>query len=156
MSRDEKLRLAAQSLGFDIEAEIRIGGHYLPVLRDGDWLFVSGQVPRIGEMVVATGAAGAEASIEQARRGAAISAVRCLALLRKELGTLEQLARIVRLTVFVRSADGFGQQSEVADAASDLLVAVLGEAGLHARTSVGVAQLPKGATVEIELQAKAA
>jgi enamine deaminase RidA (YjgF/YER057c/UK114 family) len=114
---------------------------------------VSGQIPRVGDQVVATGRAGAEVSLEQARAAARISTLRALALLQRALGSLDQVDRILRITVYVQCTADFTQHSEVADAASDLLHTVLGEAGIHARTSIGVYQLPKNATVELELQA---
>ena len=104
---------------------------------------------------VATGRAGAEVSLEQARAAARISTLRALALLQRALGSLDQVDRILRITVYVQCTADFTQHSEVADAASDLLHTVLGEAGIHARTSIGVYQLPKNATVELELQAAA-
>lgn len=81
--------------------------------------------------------------------------MRALALLQRELGSLENLSQVLRVTVFTQSASAFTQQSEVADAASELLHTVLGEAGRHTRTSVGVYQLPKNASVELDLIAAA-
>lgn len=155
MSRDERLSVEAASLGFDLAAEIRIGGRYVPVVRDGMRLYVSGQVPRVGTEVVCTGAAGAEVTLARAQHAASICALRALALLQRELGGLERLGAVPRVAVYVRSAADFTELSEVADGASDLIVRVLGEAGAHARTTVGVLQLPKGATVELELMATA-
>jgi len=145
----------AAAVGFDADGEIRIGGNYQALVRDGNLLYVSGQVPRIGSEVVVKGAVGGEIDLATAQHGARIAVLRCLALLQRELGSLEQIARILTMTVYVRSAAGFTQQSEVADAASELLLQVMGDAGHHARTSVGVAELPKGAAVEIALQARA-
>jgi enamine deaminase RidA (YjgF/YER057c/UK114 family) len=112
-------------------------------------------VPRVGDAVVATGRAGAEATLEQARLGARVCALRALALLRESLGGLERIERILQMGVHVQSAPGFFLQSEVADAASDVLHQVLGPSGGHARTSVGVCQLPKNAVVEIDMVASA-
>ncbi|WP_137009350.1 RidA family protein [Aquitalea aquatilis] len=145
----------AAAVGFDADDEIRIGGNYQALVRDGNLLYVSGQVPRIGSEVVVKGAVGGEIDLAAAQHGARIAVLRCLALLQRELGSLEQIARMLTMTVYVRSAAGFAQQSEVADAASELLLQVMGDAGRHARTSVGVAELPKGAAVEIALQARA-
>ncbi len=155
MSRDERLSAEAAGLGFDLSAEIRSGGRYAPVVREGTRLHVSGQVPRVGTEVVCIGAAGAEINLARAQHAASICALRALALLQRELGSLERLATVPRVVVYVRSAPDFTQLSEVADGASDLIVRVLGEAGAHARTTVGVLQLPKGATVELELMATA-
>lgn len=153
MSRDERFRQAAERLGHRFDGELIAGGHYVPVVRHGDVAYVSGQVPRVGSTVVVTGAVGASVSLEQARTGAAICTMRALALLKQSLGSLDAIGGILRVGVFVQSAPAFTQQSEVADAASDLLVEVLGPAGAHARTSVGVLQLPKNASVEVEVTA---
>ena len=153
MSREQRLRAAADRHGFDVDAAILVGGRYAPLVRHGDLVYVSGQVPRIGERVVVVGAVGDDVSLEDARTGACISTLRVLALLRQSLGSLGSLdavAGVLRLGVYVRCTAAFTQHSEVADAASDLIAEVLGESGAHSRTSVGVLQLPKGAAVEIE------
>jgi enamine deaminase RidA (YjgF/YER057c/UK114 family) len=155
MTRDEKFQDAARSLGHSFDGEIQIGGNYTSVVRDGRVLYLSGQVPRVGSTVVVTGRAGEAVSLEEARRGARICTMRALALLRRELGSLDYIERIAKLNVYVQSAADFTQQSEVADAASELLQAVLGASGVHTRTSVGVYQLPKNATVELDLVALA-
>ncbi len=151
MSRDALFRQAAVELGFAPDAEIVKGGNYAPLLRDGDKVYLSGQVPRIGTEVVVSGRAGAEVALAQARRGAQICVLRALALLQRELGSLEQLRQLLRLTVYVQCTPDFTQHSEVADGASELLQAILGAAGTHTRTAVGVQQLPKNATVELDL-----
>lgn len=151
MSADQRFSDAAAALGHSFEGEIRVGGNYVSVVRDDTTFYVSGQVPRVGREVVVTGSVGAEVSLAQARVGAQICAMRALAILQRELGSLEKVRRVLRITVFVQSAAGFTQQSEVADGASQLLHAVLGERGRHARTSAGVIQLPKNASVELDL-----
>ena len=139
MSADQRFQQAAAALGHRFDGEIKVGGHYVPLVRHGDVVYVSGQIPRVGDTVVVTGRAGAEVP---------------LALLQRSLGSLDQVDRILRLGVYVQCAADFTQHSEVADGASDLLCQVLGDAvGAHARTSVGVYQLPKNATVELELSA---
>jgi enamine deaminase RidA (YjgF/YER057c/UK114 family) len=153
MSRDERLGEAAARFGIDLDSEIKVGGHYVPLVRHGDLAYVSGQIPRIGDVVVVTGAVGADVTLAQARIGASICIMRALVLLKSALVSLDGIDRIIRMTVFVQSAPSFTQHSEVADAASDLLVDILGAAGAHVRTSVGVVQLPKSASVEIELTA---
>jgi len=154
-SRQEQFDRIAAALGYSLEGGLRIGGRYAPVVAHGHTLYVSGQVPRVGDAVVATGRAGAEATLEQARLGARVCALRALALLRESLGSLERIERILQMGVHVQSAPGFFLQSEVADAASDVLHQVLGPSGGHARTSVGVCQLPKNAVVEIDMVASA-
>ena len=152
-SRDAAFAAIEKELGCSFDGEIRVGGHYVPVVRHGDEVWVSGQIPRVGDTVMVTGRAGAGVSLEEARRAARIDAMRALALLRRSLGSLDAIGAVLRITVFVQCSDDFTQQSEVADGASDVLHAVLGAAGVHTRTSVGVAQLPKNATVEVDLVA---
>jgi enamine deaminase RidA (YjgF/YER057c/UK114 family) len=149
--RPLRLQEAIAATGFDFSGPIRIGGDYVPVLRDGSVAYVSGQVPRVGETVVVTGRVGQDVSLEEAQQGARVCAIRALLLLQQALGGLDAIAQVLRVGVFVQSAEGFTQQSEVADAASQLLRQVLGEAGRHTRTSVGVYQLPKNAAVELEM-----
>ena len=156
MGREQKLQQWAAQLGFDTEAAIKIGGHYVPVLREGGQVYVSGQIPRIRDTVVVTGRAGEDVGLERAQYAARVCVLRALSLLRQELGSLEAVGRVVRINVYVQSAADFTLQSEVADGASDMLFDVLGEAGAHTRTSVGVYQLPKNATVELDLLATVA
>ncbi|MEJ8857048.1 RidA family protein [Variovorax robiniae] len=141
----------AAELGHSFEGEIRIGGHYASAVRDGRTVWLSGQVPRVGSTVVVTGRVGAEASLDQAREAAQICTLRALAILRQTLSSLDAIDKILRVTVYMQTAPDFTQQSEVADAASDLLYRVFGEAGVHTRTSVGVYSLPKNASVELDM-----
>lgn len=153
MTRQARFEAACAPWGDAFAGPILIGGNYQPVLRHGDRVYVSGQVPRVGSTVQVSGPVGAGTSLEQARQGARISVLRALALLQRELGSLERIDQLLRMTVYVHCSDDFSQHSEVADAASDLLVEILGPAGRHTRTSVGVRQLPKNASVEIDLEA---
>jgi enamine deaminase RidA (YjgF/YER057c/UK114 family) len=154
-SRETRFAAAAAALGYSFDGEIKIGGNYVSVVRHGDQVYVSGQIPRVGNTVVVTGRAGADVSVPQAQLAAKVCAMRALALLRQSLGSLERVKHILRMTVYVQSAQDFTQQSEVADAASEVLYAVLGPAGVHTRTSIGVVQLPKNASVELDLIAAA-
>ena len=158
MENSRNARFAAQeaALGYSFEGELKIGGNYVSTLRHGDVVYVSGQVPRVGSTVVVTGRVGAEVSLAQAQLAAKVCAMRALVLLRQSLGSLDRIEQILRVTVYTQSAMDFTQQSEVADAASELLHAVLGGAGTHTRTSVGVAQLPKNASVELDMVAAVA
>lgn len=149
-SADLRFEAEAHRLGFPVSAPIQIGGRYTPALRDGDLVHVSGQIPRIGDTVAVVGSVGADVSFDQAAFAAQVSTLRALALVRQVCGSLDAVLCIPRMNVFIRSAPAFTQHSEVADAASDLLVAVLGPCSAHTRTSVGVAQLPKGAAVELD------
>lgn len=154
-SRQARFDDIAATLGYCFDGEIKIGGHYVPVVRNDDEVYVSGQIPRVENTVVVTGRAGADVSLADAQRAAQVCVMRALALLAREAGSLDRIRRVLRITVYVQCAADFTQQSEVADGASDVLYAVLGDAGQHTRTSVGVYQLPKNATVELDLVAVA-
>lgn len=154
MTPDEKYQAAQQRLGYQLD-EFKIGGNYTPLVRDGNHLYISGQIPRVGDAIVLPGKVGASLTVAQAQIAAGISALRCLGLLKQALGSLDKVRAIPRITVYVRSAEDFDQQSEVANGASDLLHEILGAAGAHTRTSVGVMQLPKSAAVEVDMIAVA-
>jgi enamine deaminase RidA (YjgF/YER057c/UK114 family) len=151
MSRTARFEAHAAALGYRFDGEIKIGGNYVPLIRDGDTLYLSGQIPRVGDSVVVTGAAGSTVSLPEAQRAARVCVMRALALLARALGSLDQVRAVPRITVYVQSAPDFTQHSEVADGASELLFDILGPAGAHTRTSVGVLQLPKNATVELDM-----
>jgi enamine deaminase RidA (YjgF/YER057c/UK114 family) len=120
---------------------------YVPTVRTGNLVFVSGQGP-FGTGV--SGKVGAEVSVEQAQEQARVTCLNGLAQIKAAVGDLANVTRIVKLTVFVASAPGFGDQPKVANGASELLQEVFGEAGRHARSAVGVAELPFDIPVEIE------
>jgi enamine deaminase RidA (YjgF/YER057c/UK114 family) len=152
MSRDTAFSETAAALGLNFDGEIKLGGNYAALARDGHTVYVSGQVPRVGTEVVVTGRAGRDVTLARAQFAAQVCALRALALLQRSLGSLDKLRAVVKVNVFTQAAEDFTQLSEVADAASALLHEVLGpQAGAHARTSVGVFQLPKNATVELDL-----
>ena len=124
---------------------------YVPAVRTGDLVFASGQTPTVDGVLQVQGKLGGEVSIEQGQQAARLAALNCVAEVRGLLGSLDRVARIVRLTGFVASATGFAQQPAVVNGASQLIEEVFGEAGRHARSAIGVAELPGGAPVEIEL-----
>ncbi|MBP7565114.1 MAG: RidA family protein [Burkholderiaceae bacterium] len=152
-SRIDRFREIARQLGHDFEGEILVGGNYAPAVVHGGQLHISGQVPRVGTALVATGRVGDTLTLTQAQAAARVCAMRTLGLTLQALGSLEHVARVLKINVYVQCAPDFTQISEVADAASEVLHTVLGEAGIHARTSIGVYQLPKDAPVEIDLVA---
>jgi enamine deaminase RidA (YjgF/YER057c/UK114 family) len=156
MSADSRFTEAATALGYAFDGDIRVGGNYVSLVRDGNVVYVSGQVPRVGSTVVVTGRVGEQVTLAQAQLAAKVCAMRALVLLQRKLGSLEKIRQVLRITVYTQSAADFTQQSEVADGASELLHFVLGEAGKHTRTSVGVYQLPKNASVELDLVASVA
>lgn len=123
---------------------------YVPVTLFDRIAFVSGQLPRQGETLI-TGKVGAEVSLDRAREAASLCVIQGLACLKQALGSLDRIERILKVTGFVASAPMFNLQPKVIDAASELLVEVFGEGGRHARSAVGVAELPRNVCVEIEL-----
>ena len=131
MTADERFAQAALELGHRFDGEIKIGGNYSPVVRDGQQLFVSGQIPRVGDEVLYVGTVGAGIDLASARTAAAICAMRALAFVQRAAGSLDAVRAVARITVYVRSAPDFTQQSEVADGASDLIARVLGLSLIH-------------------------
>jgi enamine deaminase RidA (YjgF/YER057c/UK114 family) len=128
---------------------------YVPSVRAGDLVFVSGQIPMLDGALTAVGPVPSVISVEAAAAAARLCVVNALAVLADALeGDLEQVRQIVRIGVFVASDQGFGDQPKVANGASELLMEIFGDAGRHARAAVGSIGLPLGATVEIELVAQ--
>lgn len=141
-------------LGIDLPEVGTPIASYIPLVVSGSFAFVSGQVPAEGGQPVWTGRLGDTVALEEGQKAARMCALRALAVLREGLGTLDRVSRIVKLTVFVASATDFSQQPAVANSASELFQEVFGEAGQHARSAVGVAALPLGVPVELELIAE--
>jgi enamine deaminase RidA (YjgF/YER057c/UK114 family) len=124
---------------------------YLPAVRSGSLLFISGQLPTENGRVLFPGKVPADLSIDDATAAARVAVQNALAVAQAELGSLDRVARVVRLTGHVASAPGFTAQPAVINGASDLLFQVFGERGRHSRAALGAAELPLGAPVEIEL-----
>ncbi|MFD4393817.1 RidA family protein [Kitasatospora sp. NPDC058478] len=127
---------------------------YVPALRSGEFVFTSGQLPVVGGKLPSTGKVGAEVSPEEAKELAQTCALNALAAIKSVIGDLDQIERVVKVVGFVASAPDFTGQPGVINGASELLGKVLGEAGVHARSAVGVAVLPLDAPVEVELQVR--
>lgn len=124
---------------------------YLPAVRSGDLLFVSGQGPTVNGTPVITGKLGTDLNEDEGREAARLCAINLLAVTKATLGSLNEVARVVKLLAWVASADGFARQPYVVNGASDLLQEVFGERGLHARSAIGTNQLPFDIAVEIEM-----
>ena len=146
MSAEAKLT----ELGIELPDAPAAVASYVPVVRHGDLLFVSGQVPLRDGQLPRLGLVGTDVTEEEAVEEARFCALNVLSQLRAAAGSLDDIARIVKLTVFVASAAGYRGQPVVANGASDLMVEVFGEAGRHARAAVGCSELPLGVPVEIE------
>ncbi len=137
--------------GLTLPAVGRPGGNYVPAVRAGDLLFLAGQVAiRDGELV-ASGHVGSEVTPEVAKTAAEVAVLNALAVAQDALGDLDRIERVVRMTVYVASAPDFVGQSGVANGASDLLVYLFGDHGRHARSAIGMAALPLGSPVEVEI-----
>ncbi len=139
------------SLGLTLPAVPTPVAAYLPATRFDDLVFTSGQLPTVDGALVATGRVGAEVSPEEAYACARTAALNGLAAVADHTGDLDVITRVIKVVVYVASAPGFTGQPQVANGASQLLFDVLGEAGRHARSAVGVASLPLDAPVEVEL-----
>jgi len=127
---------------------------YVPAVRTGSYVYTAGQLPLAEGKLLATGKVGAEVSAEEAARLARTCALNGLAAVASVAGGLSAIRRVVKVTGFVASSPGFTGQPQVLNGASELLLEVLGEAGRHARSAVGVAELPLDAPVEVELIAE--
>jgi enamine deaminase RidA (YjgF/YER057c/UK114 family) len=123
---------------------------YVPAVRTGTHVYTSGQLPFVEGQLAATGKVGAEVSPEEAKRHARTCVLNALAAVHALAG-IDSVVRVVKVVGFVASAEGFTGQPAVINGASELLGEIFGEAGAHARSAVGVAELPLGAPVEVEL-----
>lgn len=129
-------------------------GSYKPASITGNLIFVSGQLPISEGRLLFEGKVGSDISVEDGAEAAKICSINALAVMRMELGGLERISRIIKVTGYVASAPGFHKQANVVNGASDILYQVFGETGRHARAAVGVAELPMNAPVEVELIAE--
>ena len=145
---DAYARLA--ELGLTLPTVVPPVAAYLPAVQTGNYVYVSGQLPMVDGKLPATGKVGAEVTAEQATGLARICALNALAAIEALVG-LGRLVKIVKVTGFVASAEGFTGQPAVVNGASNLFGDVLGEMGRHARSAVGVAVLPLDTPVEVEL-----
>jgi enamine deaminase RidA (YjgF/YER057c/UK114 family) len=147
MSYERKLK----ELQLELPAVPQPLATYVPAVRVGDLLFLSGVLPMRGEQLAFSGKLGRELTIEQGMEAARLALLNALAIARQELGTLDRIVRVVKVIGHVASSEGFVQQPQVLNGASNLLVEIFGESGRHARAAVGAAELPRGAPVEIEM-----
>ncbi|MFY9762102.1 MAG: RidA family protein [Xanthobacteraceae bacterium] len=140
-----------QELGIALQEPRAPMANYVPFVRTGDLLHVSGQICLDGDgKFVAKGRLGDDVSVEGGQKAARVCAINLLAQVKAALGDLDKVKRVVRLGGFINSAAGFTEGPKVMNGASDLMVAVFGDKGKHARSTVGVAALPADAAVEVE------
>jgi enamine deaminase RidA (YjgF/YER057c/UK114 family) len=124
---------------------------YIPAVRTGNLVYTSGQLPMIDGALAATGKVGGTVSAEEAAELAKICALNAIAAVRSIIGDLDKVVRVVKVVGFVASAPDFTGQPAVVNGASNLLKEAFGDAGIHARSAVGVAALPLDAPVEVEM-----
>ncbi|HET7478319.1 MAG TPA: RidA family protein [Rubrobacteraceae bacterium] len=146
-SPSERLR----ELGYDLPAVPAPAGSYLPAAKSGNLVFTAGQLPFENGELRKTGKVGDVVSAEEATEAARLCALNALAAAASETGGLDSIRRVVKVTGFVASAPGFNAQPQVLNGASDFIGEVFGEAGLHARSAIGVAELPLDSPVEVEI-----
>jgi enamine deaminase RidA (YjgF/YER057c/UK114 family) len=138
-------------LGLSIPEMLQPMAAYVPTVRSGAFVYTAGQLPIVDGALPRTGKLGAEVSTDQGRELAQQCALNALAAIKAEVGDLASVKRVVKVVGFVASAPEYYDQPEVINGASELLGAVFGEAGKHARSAVGVAVLPRNAPVEVEV-----
>jgi enamine deaminase RidA (YjgF/YER057c/UK114 family) len=146
-SPEEKLA----ALGLTLPKAATPVANYVPAVRSGSLIFLAGHIPRGADGKAITGKVGRDATEKDANAAARVTALALLATLKHEIGDLNKVKRIVRVGGFVNAVDTFQTQSQVMNGCSDLLVALFGDRGKHARAAIGVASLPLGAVVEIEM-----
>ncbi len=138
-----------ESLGIKLPSPPTPAGSYVAVVKTGNLLFISGQIPMVDGKLLYTGKVTDE-NLETAQKSAKTCAINILAQLKRELGDFEKVSKIVRLSGFVNSDPEFSQHPKVINAASDLLHEIFGEKGIHSRIAVGVANLPLNSMTEID------
>lgn len=144
------VRARLAELGVELPAVAKPLAAYVPAVRTGNLVYTSGQLPLAGGELVRTGKVGADVTPEDAKSAARICALNALAAIDAVTG-LDSVVRVVKVVGFVASAAGFSGQPGVVNGASEFLGEVFGDAGVHARSAVGVAELPMDAPVEVEL-----
>jgi enamine deaminase RidA (YjgF/YER057c/UK114 family) len=140
-----------KEMGIEVPEAPKPLAAYIPVIKTGNLVMTAGQLPMQEGELKFKGKVGTDISVEEAQKAAEMCALNCLSVIKSEIGNLDSVKRIVKLTVFVNSADGFTGQPQVANGASEFIVEVFGETGKHVRAAVGVNELPIDAAVEIEM-----
>jgi enamine deaminase RidA (YjgF/YER057c/UK114 family) len=143
---EEKLR----ALGIELSEPSGPLGSYVPCVRTGDLLFISGILPLRDGKLARTGKVGESVSLTEAQEDARQAVINALAIIKAHSGSLDTVRQCIKINGYVASSPDFTEQPKVMNAASDFLFAILGEAGRHARSSVGVSVLPLNAPIEID------
>ncbi len=140
-----------KAMGIELPAAAAPVGAYVPAVRAGDLIFTAGQLPMMDGKLLTAGKVPTDVPLDAAQAAARQACLNALAAVRAEVGSLDAVARVVRLNVFVNSAPGFTEQAKVANGASELLAEIFGAAGKHTRCAIGAAELPLNAPVELDL-----
>lgn len=140
-----------KSLGITIPAAPLPLAAYVPAVKTGKYVYTSGQLPMKDGKLAFAGRVGADVSQDEGKVAAEICGINCLSAALTVIGDIDKIERIVKLTAFINSAAGFTSQPEVANGASELMIKIFGDNGKHARSAVGVSELPRNAAVEIEM-----
>lgn len=148
---DGAVEAKLQSLGLTLPAVSAPVANYVPAVRSGNLVFLAGHIPRSADGKVIKGKVGRDATIEQANAAARQTTLALLATLKREIGDFGKVKRIVRVGGFVNATEDFESQPQILNGCSDLLVALFGDRGRHARAAIGAGSLPLGAVVEIEM-----
>ncbi|MFQ5789572.1 MAG: RidA family protein [Acidobacteriota bacterium] len=140
-----------QQLGIQLPPVAKPVAAYVPAIRQGHWVFTSGQIPFVEGKLKYAGVVGADVSEEEAYDAARVCCLNALAAVQSVAGNLDKIENIVRVIGFVASAPGFTNQAKVMNGASELLAEIFGDAGKHARSAIGTSVLPLNAPVEVEM-----
>ena len=146
MTPEERLK----QLGIELPDAPKPLGSYVPIVRTGNLVFLSGMLPLVEGKLSREGRVGEKVTVDEAREDARTAAINALAILKSNLGTLNKIRRCVKITGYVSSAPDFTEQPKVLNAASDFMFEIFGEVGRHARAAVGVSVLPLNSPVELE------
>jgi len=151
MSAEKKLA----EMGITLPVAPKPVATYVPaVLTEDGYIYTSGQIPLVNGELKFKGKVGKELDENQGFEAAKLCALNCLSVIREQIGSLDRIARVVKVVGFVNSAAGFSQQPKVMNGASNLIAELFGEKGQHARSAVGVSELPLDAAVEVEMVVK--
>ncbi|QGG48018.1 RidA family protein [Heliorestis convoluta] len=150
MNYEAKLK----TLGLELPEAPKPVAAYIPAVKIGDYVYTSGQIPLLNGELKYKGKVGSDITEEEAYQAAKLCALNCLSVIKSLIGTLDNIEQIVKLTGFVASSADYNMQPKVINGASELLGEVFGEKGFHARSAVGVNELPLNATCEVEMIVK--
>ena len=143
-----------KELGYNLPESQKPLAAYIPALKTGNYVYTSGQFPFLNGELKYAGKVGDDLTLEQGQKAAELCALNALSAIKGVIGDLEKIERIIKVTVFVNSTDGFTDQPKVANGASEFLGKIFGENGKHVRSAVGVSELPVNSAVEIEMIAE--